>query len=867
MTAGAEAARLAEAGWPSPAGWRLWGPFVSERAWGSVREDYSWNGDAWRSFPHDHARSRTYRWNEDGLAGICDRDQRLCFALALWNGRDPILKERLFGLTGPEGNHGEDVKEVWWYLDATPTHSWLRWRYHYPQAAFPYDDLVQVNAERSRRQPEYELLDTGVFDEDRYWCVTVDYAKAAPDDICVRVTALNEGPDTAELHLLPTVWFRNRWAWGGDAPRPRLWAEAGAVHAEHTTLGRYVLVPGAGPDGAPPNVLFCENETNAARIYGLDGGPRYPKDGIHDHVVHSAATVNPAGEGTKAACWYRLEVEPRREATVLLRLSPTGSGVDGAGEILDARQREADELYAGLVPETASADEAAIVRQGMAGMLWGLKHYHFDVTRWLDGDAGLPPPPAERRFIRNGTWRHVDVRNVISMPDPWEYPWFATWDLAFHTIVLAHVDPALAKQQLLLMTREWLMHPNGQLPAYEWEFGDVNPPVHAFAALQVFDIDGRRDFEFLEHIFQRLIANFTWWLNRKDPDGNGLFEGGFLGLDNIGPFDRSKGLGGGAVLEQSDATGWMAMFALDMVRIGLLLAPQRSVYEDMTCMFLRYFLLVANAVNEQGLWDEASGLFCDVIRYPDGRRVPVPIHSLVAVLPLLASLDLSVVEAEHLPRLRQHVLDLRDRYPELFTRVGQLAGSADRGTWLLSVATPERLRRLLGLLFDEAEFLSAGGVRSLSRFHDAHPFSFASGSQIMEVRYEPGESQTPLFGGNSNWRGPVWFPINYLLVRRLRSYDRYFGDGLTVDVPAGSGQRLTLGKAADELTSRLIGLFRRGDDGRRPIWGDSERFQTDPRWGDQLWFHEYFHAETGAGLGACHQTGWTGLVADLVLRR
>jgi hypothetical protein len=839
--------------------WRRWGPYLSERAWGTVREDYSADGDAWSSFPHDHARSRAYRWSEDGLGGICDDRQLLCLAFAFWNGRDRILKERVFGLTGHEGNHGEDAKEYWWYLDSTPTHSWMRWRYVYPQGAFPYDELLTENARRDRRAPEYELLDTGAFDEDRYWDVTVEYAKAAPDDLCIRVSVGNAGPDAATLHLLPTLWFRNRWSWDPEAVRPEIRETDGALVAQDGVLGTMVLTG----DGAP-EPLLCDNETNTRRLWSQPG-PAYPKDGINDHVVDGQATVNPERVGTKAALWYRLEVEPGQSAEIRLRLStkPRKLGKSWEAALAD-RAREADAFYASLAPR-ATADEALVMRQAFAGMLWGKQFYNYDVERWLRGDPGQPPPPASRWEGRNAGWRHLYNRDVISMPDKWEYPWYAAWDLAFHCVTLAHVDPELAKEQLRLITREWYMHPNGQLPAYEWNFGDVNPPVHAVAALAVYELDGARDREWLERVFHKLLLGFTWWANVKDPEGDHLFGGGFLGMDNVGPFDRSAPLPDGLVLEQADGTGWMALYCLSMLEIALVLARDDRAYEDVAVKFFEHFALIAEAINDRGLWDEADGFYYDrVRRVSDGEAWPVRVRSMTGLIPLCAVAIGDPEATAGLMEFNARVAEFLDVRPEYAAAV-QLA--RDGAPAMLALVGEDRLPRVLERLADETEFLSPHGIRSLSAAYRDHPFEFWLAGQVAStVDYEPAESTTALFGGNSNWRGPIWFPVNFLVLGALGRFARRLGDGFAVEFPRGSGQQLALRGIIDELSQRLVAIFLEGADGRRPVFGGLEVFDRGGAWHDALLFHEYFNGDDGAGLGASHQTGWTGLVADLIVR-
>jgi len=840
--------------------WRRWGPYLSERAWGTVREDYSATGEAWDFFPHDHARSRTYRWNEDGLAGISDVTQTLCFALAFWNGRDPILKERIFGLTGPQGNHAEDAKEYWWFLDSTPTHSWMRWRYMYPQSEFPYGRLVEENGRRGKHEPEFELVDTGIF-EDGYWEITADYAKASPEDLLVRISVRNAGPETATLHVLPHLWFRNTWSWGIDDRKPSLSVQDGRIVAEHHTLGTRYL---AGAGGA--EALFCENETNGARLFGgAPGG--YPKDGINDHIVHGMSTVNPERRGTKAALHYELEVAAGETSVVELRLSDRAQSVGkDFASIMDTRREEADVFYAALTPPGATEDHARVLRQALAGMLWSKQFFHYDIRRWLDGDPAGPPPPDSRRQGRNSDWMHLNNMDVISMPDPWEYPWYAAWDLAFHCVPLAHVDPEFAKQQLVLLCREWYMHPNGQLPAYEWAFGDVNPPVHAWAALKVFEIDGSHDVEFLERVFHKLLLNFTWWVNRKDAAGNNVFEGGFLGLDNIGPFDRSA-LPVSGRLEQSDGTAWMAMYCQNLLELALVLAEHDNTYEDLAIKFYEHFALIGSALNEKGLWDERDGFYYDVLHLGNGDAIPLRARSVVGLLPLAAVTTLGPATLARLPEFTERVEWFTENRPEGRSVVQHTASEEHAGWRMLSIVDEARLRRLLGAMLDPNEFLSEHGLRALSKFHEANPLHVDIDGVMAVLDYEPGESTSGLFGGNSNWRGPIWMPVNYLLVEVLRVYHRYLGDDFKVEHPTGSGNELTLAEIADELGDRLAGLFLRNGDGRRPVFGGYELLQNDPAWRDNIFFHEYFHGDTGAGIGASHQTGWTGLVADLIIRR
>jgi hypothetical protein len=847
--------------------WYHWGPYLSERQWGTVREDYSEGGTAWEYLPHDHARSRAYRWGEDGLAGFSDVEQRLCIALALWNGRDPILKERIFGLTGNQGNHGEDAKEYWWYLDATPSHSWNRWRYHYPQGPYPYADLVAENGRRGKLDPEYELLDTGIFDDDRYWIVEVDYAKADPHDLLMSISVTNAGPDAETLHVLPTVWYRNTWSWEEGADKPELRVQGdGRLVTEHPFLGGLEIVS----DGSPA-VLLCENETNDARVFGSAGSPPFPKDGINDHVVSGAATVG-SDSGTKAAFWHKVDVAPGGTVKLRVRLRPVSSFGTSPwldfDKVLTHRKSEADEFYTELTPHEASTDEALVMRQAFAGMLWSKQMYAYSVERWLDGDPTQPAPPASRLNGRNAGWRTFDAFDIMSMPDKWEYPWFAAWDLAFHCVALAHVDPAFAKYQLVLICREWFQHPNGALPAYEWSFDDVNPPVQAWAALEVFVVDGARDFDFLIRVFDKLLVNFTWWVNREDWDGSNIFEGGFLGLDNIGPIDRSH-LPPGYILEQSDSTGWMGFYALGMAAIAAVLQRAGRPAADLVMKFLEHLALISDALRTQGLWSDEDGLFYDRLVAPDGSTQSVEVKSVVGILPLLA---VAVVDDRVLEQARvvnKRAVSLLDRREEEVTRLvaeGRLPAGIGKGRLLLGLVPIERLLQLFGNLFDETGLLSPHGIRAVSRYHSDHPFELDFDGTHASIDYEPAESTTGMFGGNSNWRGPVWFPINYLVVSALQRYARFFGDGFTVEYPTGSGTHLPLSEVADDLRNRLISLFCVGADGRRPCFGWVERLQVDPHWKDNILFNEYFHGDNGAGLGASHQTGWTGIVADMIIR-
>jgi hypothetical protein len=872
----AEERRLAEAK-ARTAHWRRWGPYLSERQWGTVREDYSPHGTAWDSFPHDHARSRAYRWGEDGLLGISDNHQRLCFALALWNERDPILKERPFGLTGPEGNHGEDVKDYYFYLDSTPTHSYMKGLYKYPQGEFPYGQLVEENRRRGKHDPEFELVDTGVFDDDRYFDVVAEYAKGAPDDLLIRVTVTNRGPEPAPLHVLPTLWYRNTWSWEAGAPRPRLrrgpeGRRASTILVEHPDLGALRLYA----EGAS-ELLFTENATNHRRLSGAENESPFVKDAFHEAVVHgNAAAVNPAQEGSKAAAHYRLRLGSGESAVLRLRLVagelrvPFGKPFEA---VLAQRRAEADEFYASVIPAKLSDDATGVMRQALAGMLWSKQWYHYDVRRWLEGDPAQPAPPAERKTGRNSGWTHLYNDDVVSMPDKWEYPWYAAWDLAFHAIALGLVDPEFAKGQLTLFLREWYMHPNGQIPAYEWALGDVNPPVHAWAAWRVYKIDkkraGRADRDFLEGVFHKLLLNFNWWVNRKDAEGMNVFQGGFLGLDNIGVFDRSAALPTGGHIEQSDGTSWMAMFSLNMLAIALELARDNPAYEGVASKFFEHFVQIAHAMDERGesglaLWDEADGFFYDTLHLPGGEHRSMKVRSLVGLIPLLAveTLEPDVVAA--LPGFRRRLEWFVRNRPEFREHLETMEAPGGGVRRLLSVVSREQLPRVLRRMLDEGEFLSPYGIRAVSRHHRDHPYVLTVDGREYRVDYEPAESTTGLFGGNSNWRGPIWFPINYLLIEALQKFDHFYGPSLQVECPAGSGTSTTLWDVAAELSRRLTRIFLRDSDGRRPVHGGVAKFQTDPHWRDHIWFYEYFHGDNGAGIGASHQTGWTGLVAKLL---
>jgi Mannosylglycerate hydrolase MGH1-like glycoside hydrolase domain len=871
-----EDARLQEAQ-DRTAHWKRWGPYLAERQWGTVREDYSRHGTAWDFFPHDQARSRAYRWGEDGIAGITDNHGRLCLALALWNGRDPILKERLFGLAGTEGNHGEDVKEYYFYLDSTPTHSYMKYLYKYPQGAFPYDALVQENRRRDRRAPEFELIDTGVFDADRYFDVVVEYAKGAPDDVLVRITATNRGPEAAELHLLPTLWYRNTWSWDpANAERPTLRAGKGAGHGviegEHPSLGaRWLYCEGA------PELLFTENDTNAERLARRPNAHPYVKDSINDYVVGERKdAVNPDRVGTKAAARYRLRLDPGQSAVTRLRLSNTPIASDPFGREFDVivgqRVREADEFYETIIPRKLSDDARNVMRQAFGGLLWSKQFYHYDVRRWLQGDPAGPPPSAERLRGRNHEWEHLYNDDVISMPDKWEYPWYAAWDLAFHTIPLALVDADFAKAQLVLFLREWYMHPNGQIPAYEWAFGDVNPPVHAWAALRVYRIErrlrGRGDRAFLERIFHKLLLNFTWWVNRKDTGGKNVFQGGFLGLDNIGVFDRSAPLPTGGRIEQSDGTSWMGMYCLNMLAIALELARQDPAYEDVASKFFEHFVYIAHAVHDLGdqginLWDEADGFYYDVL-HGNGAAHPMKVRSMVGLIPLFAVETLEPEAIDRLPGFKRRMQWFVDNHPEFREHVETASKPGGGVRRLLAIVGRQQLPRVLRFMLDEAEFLSPYGVRAVSRYHKDHPYVLSMNGLEHRVDYEPAESSSALFGGNSNWRGPVWFPVNYLLIESLQKFHYFYRDTLKVPFPTGSATSLDLWQIAGELSRRLTRIFLRGPDGRRPVYGGTEKFQRDPHWRDLLLFYEYFHGDNGAGIGAGHQTGWTGIVAKLL---
>jgi hypothetical protein len=863
--------------------WRLWGPYLTERQWGTVREDYSAGGTAWDYFPHDHARSRAYRWGEDGIAGISDDNQNLCLALAVWNGRDPILKERLFGLNNAEGNHGEDVKEIYYYLDATPTHSYLKMLYKYPQREFPYAQLVEENARRKSQPelPEFELLDTGIFDDDRYFDVFVEYAKGDPEDILMRVTVHNRGPDEATIHLLPQLWFRNSWSWQPDSARPEIArTNRGVLTARHAEFGDYSFYA----DGTP-EILFCDNDTNVRRLYGQNEAAGYFKDAFHEYVVHgNPAAVNPQNSGTKAGVLHVLAVPAGGSKQIRLRLSKPGSRkpFSDFDSIFTRRIQEADEFYAGLQDGIASADARNVQRQAFAGMIWSKQYYNYEVREWLRGDPAQPPPPPERKQGRNHEWPHLHNASVMSMPDKWEYPWYAAWDLAFHCLPLAIVDAGFAKHQLTQLTREWYMHPNGQLPAYEWAFGDVNPPVHAWAALRVFQIDRKQrrdtdphdkgDLEFLERVYHKLLINFTWWVNRKDAQGRNIFQGGFLGLDNIGVFDRSTPLPTGGHINQADGTSWMAMYCLNLGGIALELAQHNRVYEDIATKFFEHFLDIASAINGAedgalGLWDNEDEFYYDHLSLPDGQNLPMKIRSMVGLIPLFAVAVLDPALLKKTPGFTERMEWYLHHRPDLAKLVSRWQEHGTGERHLLSLLRGHRMKCLLSRMLDETEFLSDHGIRALSKIHESQPYRIEVGGLMHEVSYWPAESRSGLFGGNSNWRGPVWMPMNFLIIESLQRFHHYYGDDFKVECPTGSGKFLTLNEIADELSHRLEKLFLTGADGQRPVLKYHPKLATDPHFKDYVLFHEYFHGDTGRGVGASHQTGWTGLVAKLLQPR
>ncbi len=855
--------------------WKRWGPYLADRAWGTVREDYSEDGSAWSYFPFDHAHLRAFRWNEDGLGGICDRRQNLCFSVALWNGNDRILKERLFGLSGPEGNHGEDVKECYYYLDNTPTHSYMRFLYKYPHAEFPYAKLRAENRRRGKTDPEFELVDTGVFDEDRYFDVFIEYAKADCDDIVVRVTVINRSPDPAPITVLPTVWFRNQWSWFDHPPKPVLKRGGkSAVDIEHRDLGSFRLWCEGDPE-----LLFTENESNYEALFRGENASPFVKDGIGRYVIDGdRSAVNPQEIGTKAAARYDFEVPGNGYETIWLRLTAAEIAPDDPASdceaILEQRLAEADEFYDGVVPDQLSGDERLVMRQALAGLLWSKQYYHYVVRDWINGDPAFAPPPKGRRKGRNSAWKHLFNEDVVSMPDKWEYPWYAAWDLAFHAIPLALIDPEFAKRQLVLLLREWYMHPNGQIPAYEWAFGDVNPPVHAWAALRVYQIEARRkgqgDRAFLEKVFHKLLLNFTWWVNRKDAEGNNVFEGGFLGLDNIGVFDRSAPLPTGGNIEQSDGTSWMAMFCLNMLAIALELAREDRVYEDVATKFFEHFVYISDAMNNVGednteLWDERDGFYYDVLHLPNGENLPIRLRSMVGLIPIFAVETIDAELLDRLPNFRRRTDWFLKNRPDLTDRIACMQKPGQDGRFLLALIKPDRLRRVLRMMLSENEFLSDFGIRALSRVHRTNPYLLNIGGTEYKVEYEPAESRSGMFGGNSNWRGPIWMPVNYLLIESLQKFDHYFGDGFKVEFPTGSERKLSLWDISQELERRLARIFLRDEeDGSRPVFGNCDKFQTDPNFRDYPLFYEYFHGDHGSGLGASHQTGWTGLVAKVL---
>jgi hypothetical protein len=869
----AERKRLAHCT-PHDLEWKKWGPYLSERQWGTVREDYSANGDVWGYFPHDHARSRVYRWGEDGLAGFCDHEQRLCLSLALWNGRDPILKERLFGLTNGEGNHGEDVKELYYYLDATPAHSYLKMLYKYPQREYPYAALVEESERRARSEPEYELLDTGVFAENRYFDVFVEYAQANVDDVLMRITVHNRGPEAATLHVLPQLFFRNTWCWRNGTTKPQLAQRGEYVLVQHDTLGEYHWYT----DGSP-SLLFTENETNCQRLYGVPNAG-YVKDGFHERVVNeNVRAVNPSRYGTKAAAWYRLDVPAGGSDEIRTRLAkaPRPQPFADFDATFAARVREADEFYDEVQHDLPDADRRLVQRQAFAGMIWSKQFFYFDVPEWLKGDETQHPPPPQRKHGRNWEWDHLNNADVISMPDKWEYPWYAAWDLAFHALPLALIDAEFAKEQLVLLTREWYMHPNGQMPAYEWAFGDVNPPVHAWATWRVFQIDRKQrgdegDLKFLERVFHKLLLNFTWWVNRKDAEGRNVFQGGFLGLDNIGVFDRSAQLPTGGHIDQADGTSWMAMYALNLMRIALELAQHNNVYEDVATKFFEHFLHIAEAISTFGedgvsLWDDTDKFFYDVLHTPDGRTTPLRVRSMVGLIPLFAVETLEPELLERVPEFAARLEWFLNYRPELANLVSHWDQPGRGKRRLLSLLRGHRMKKLLVRMLDPQEFLSDYGVRALSKVHEQQPYVFKVNGSDLTVRYVPAESDSALFGGNSNWRGPIWFPVNFLIIESLQKFHHYYGDDFLVECPTGSGQLRTLDQIADELATRLERLFLKDERGVRPVLGQYPQMQEDPHFRDYILFYEYFHGDNGRGVGAGHQTGWTGLVAKLLKPR
>jgi hypothetical protein len=867
--------------------WKKWGSYLSEREWGTVREDYSADGKPWEYFPHEHARSRTYRWGEDGIAGISDDQQHLCFGLALWNGQDPILKERLFGLTNGQGNHGEDVKELYYHLDNTPTHSYMKYLYKYPQEAFPYDELVQANQDRGKSDPEYELIDTGIFDDNRYFDVFVEYAKEGPEDILISITVANRGPEDAPIELIPSLWFRNTWAWRKEKKRANISADtsqgAPFLKAEHPEFDDYRLYFQASDD-KEPELLFTDNETNKELIFENDENVTpFVKDGINNYIISGAETVNPEKNGTKAAIRYRKTVPAGESHTVRLVLTKNKSETpdfdEGFSEILDQRKQEADTFYGDLAPEGITDDMRSVQRQALAGLLWNKQFYRYSVRKWLEGDPTQPDPPQSRKNGRNNDWIYLSNKDIISMPDSWEYPWYASWDLAFHCIPMAVVDPEFAKNQLVLMLREWYMNPNGQIPSYEWSLGDATPPVHAWAALRVFRIEkkktGEGDFNFLQQVFHKLLINFTWWINREDSDDRNVFQGGFLGLDNIGVFDRSEELPNDAHLDQSDATSWMAMYCLNMLSIAMELATKDNAYEGVATKFLEHFFYIAHAINERpdaslfaendiDLWNEEDEFFYDVIHFQDGKQIDLKVRSLVGLIPLFAVTTIDSHLLDDLPGFKHRLEWFLEHRPDLTNKIASVTKDGAGHRRLLSVVNQDRLRSILARMLDENEFLSPYGIRSLSKYHKDHPYSLNLEGKEYTISYRPAESHSGMFGGNSNWRGPVWFPINYLLIESLQKFDYYYDDNFEIEFPTGSGNEITLWDVAGKLSNRLIKIFLKDEDGHRAVYGGSDKFQTDPHFRDHVLFYEYFHGDNGAGLGASHQTGWTALVAKLI---
>jgi hypothetical protein len=854
-------------------GWKKWGPYLTERQWGTVREDYSKDGGAWDFLPHDHARSKAYRWGEEGIGGISDNKQILCFALSMWNGKDPILKERMFGLTGPESNHGEDCKDHYYYLESTPTHSYMKMLYKYPQAEFPYKQLADESRKRSRLEPEYELIDTGIFNENKYFDVYIEYAKGSADDVLIKITATNRGAETAFINLLPTLWFRNTWSWGYNSFKPTMVANSDrSVNIMHEKLGQYFLYAEENSE-----LLFCDNETNMKRLYNVENPTAYCKDGINDYVIKGdTSAVNNNKSGTKASVSYKHHVPAGESFTIRLRLCNYASEnpFGNFDEVFADRTRDNEVFYNEMHQGVESPDLRLVQRQAYAGMLWTKQFYYFNIKQWLDGDPNQIAPPEERKHGRNAHWRHMSNENIISMPDKWEYPWYAAWDLAFHTLPLARLDPSFAKRQLEILLREYYMHPNGQIPAYEWNFGDVNPPVHAWATLKVYDIDkqqnnGIGDIEFLEKIFHKLLLNFTWWVNQKDSGGNNIFEGGFLGLDNIGVFDRSRPLPTGGTIEQADGTSWMAMFSLNMLKIALEISEHRPAYQDMASKFFEHFLHIAGALANIGgngveLWDNEDSFFYDVLHTPDGRSTPLKVRSMVGLIPLYAVEVLEPHYLERLPLFKKRVEWVLANRPDLAALISRWNDHGKGETRLLSLLRGHRMKKIFNRMLDESEFLSDYGIRALSKYHKNSPYEFWVGSECFRVNYNPGESDSGLFGGNSNWRGPIWFPVNFLIIDSMLKFHDYYGDDFKIEYPTGSGNKISIKEAACEIAKRMMKIFIRNENGDRPVHGNYEKLQKDPHFKDLVLFYEYFHGDTGSGIGATHQTGWTGLIAELI---